>query len=306
MLPSHGKLIFNGALRHFQDGGYLLDGPVLEIKQGNGGLFLLRKAVEGLIQLLVAEGAVGSIPRSQIESLLYGSLLRTGLPAVVYVTIVRYAEEPGAEFGQSQEGAGGHIGPHQGVLRDVIGQATVSGTQGKQEPSQGLLLLPHLGDEPLLGHGQLLFGLVQGVLFGLYLLGQHLLTYKVGDEQADAYGQEDRSGRKPELVDEHIAPKIGNDNAKDAQGEEADAHEAGNAGAIEFIQKFLLDGLGSLLLDGFKLGHVHGNTGLDGLEHDFGLSVGLVLTGAGNEPDDHDGQYDANKEGYAKIYQNVI
>ena len=110
------------------------------------------------------------------------------------------------------------------------------------------------------------------------------------------------TGGEPEFVQEQIAAEFQVEKAEDAQGEETEAHETGDARTIKLLQQVLFDGPGSLLLlSGLKLGHVHGHASLDGLEHDFGLSVGLLLPGAGNQPYNGNGQYDANENRQTKI-----
>ena len=105
-----------------------------------------------MVELLVAEGTVGGVAGRQVLGLTHGRLPRPGFPAMVDVAVIGNAEEPGAEFGQAQEGAGGHVGTHQGVLGHVVGQGGITRAQGQQEPSQRLLLVPHQADEPFLGH----------------------------------------------------------------------------------------------------------------------------------------------------------
>lgn len=75
MSPTRGKKIFHRALRHIQDGCYLLDAPVLEIEQDNGCLFLARQALEGLIEPIIAKRSVCGIQTGHIGGLLQGHLL---------------------------------------------------------------------------------------------------------------------------------------------------------------------------------------------------------------------------------------
>ena len=133
MVSAHGELVFDSALRHIEDSRYLLDALIFEVKPRNGCLFLLGTALQGLVELLVAERGIGGVGSRKGYGIVQGSLVRTGLPTMVNITIIGDTEEPGAEFGEPQEGAGSHICPHQGVLGYVVGQGGVSRTQRKQE-----------------------------------------------------------------------------------------------------------------------------------------------------------------------------
>ena len=187
-------MIFYCSRRNAKDGSYLLDAAVFEIEKDDGRTFFLWNLFQRLVELLVAESRICGVAGGDAQGLgtFGGNRLADGFPQMVDIAVVGNPKEPGAEFGKPQEGAGGHVGPYQGVLRDVIGEGGVATAQAEQEPPERLLLLPDEVDEPLPGH--LLLRGLKGFFFGLNLLGEHLLAHKIDHEKCDAYGKEDSTG----------------------------------------------------------------------------------------------------------------
>ena len=296
---AHRKVVFDGAGGHIEDGRYLLDAPVFEVKKGDGGLLLLRQEVHGAVELLVSERCVCGVSRRDGGGSLHRNLVDMGLPAMVDVAVVGDAEEPGAELGEPEEGAGGDVRTHEGVLGDVVREAGISTAQRKQEPPKGLLLLAYKGDEPLLRHALLLFGLAQGFFFRLYLRRKHFLTHEVADKEGETYGQQHSAGNGHELAEPDAVCEIGQTVAYDCKADEGEAHEGGDAGARKLVQQILLDALDALgrLLRGLEVLRVYLRAALDCLEHDLGFPVGLVLLGAVDNPYDGHRQHYANENG---------
>lgn len=137
--------------------------------------------------------------------------------------------------------------------------------------------------------------LLQVLLFGFDLLGKRPLAHQVGEEQGESDGQQDGAGGESGLQEPQAFEHAGVAPVQDADRQEGNAHERGDAGAGELVHEFLLDAAGGLLgLEklGVDLGPV-----FDGLEHDFGFLVGLMLPGADDQPDDDDRENDTNEDG---------
>lgn len=188
-------MILDGAGRHLEDGGYLLDAAVFEIMQGDSRPLLLRQSIQGLIKFLVTEGRIGGFRSGNRCNFLFFN--GDGLPfpptAEIDETIVGNSEQPRPERGKPEERAGCDIGPDQGFLGDIIGLGPVSGTKRQQEPSQGHLLHADKVDEMLPGH-VLLFPILPVLLLRLDLFGKHPLSKEISDEESYSDSEEEAAG----------------------------------------------------------------------------------------------------------------
>ena len=177
-------MFLDGIFRCLGDFGNLLDVVSVEVKEGDGRAFFGWKGTKGKVQVLVFEGGLGGSVADK-RSCLVDTLHRPTTRLVVEEGVVGDFVEPRAKPSLVLIACRGEVSLDQRILSQIIGIALVSTTESEQESSKGFLFALYMCYEYFASHDLLLCG--QFVFFCFHLLGQHILSDVVVDEEGNAY-----------------------------------------------------------------------------------------------------------------------
>ena len=230
-----------------------------------------------------------------------GAEVRLGLPArighqlgartsgVIEEGAVGYFEEPGAEFVALHISARGEVGLDECVLRYVFGLGAVAAAQGKQEPSQGLLLGCRQLDESFSCHRSRLFTNVTLFLwaFGVYFGAEPTAAYEIVGQEGHAHGQDDNA------CAEHDAARLETFAVfailDDGEGDGSEAHDDADYAAHQFAEQAFLDACPGLVEAAYEFFGQGAWVLFDGGEDNLHSLVGFVHLAAVIERHPQDG-----------------
>ena len=179
-------MLLDSILGGFGDGGYLFDAVPVEIEQRDGRAFLGREGAKGEVEVLMGKGGFSRGIANECPCCL-DALHRATTRLVVEERVVGNLEEPRTELSLVLIPCRREVSLDQRILCQVVGIILLATAESKQEASECLLLTLNVGNEFFSCHGLSLLG--QLTFFCFNLFGEHLLRYKIVDEESNAYGQ---------------------------------------------------------------------------------------------------------------------
>lgn len=188
MLPASRQLLLDGFLGAAGDAGYLGHGVALHVVQQYGRPFFGREQVEGFVEMVVFECAVGALARGHAGG--FGQRLGEGAaPAVADECVAGYAVDPRCEAALLAEAVAGQICLDECLLGQVVGKGAVTAAEsGQKAPELSLIALYVLYESSAVHHPGLFRALV--VVVSNVFPGDevhHQIGYAYGETESGHY-----------------------------------------------------------------------------------------------------------------------